>query len=569
MNGSSSRAHHEALQHVARHGVRRDAEHDQRVQAVEGALQAEHDRPPLRRIRIGIGEVRETVRQGRFAVHGDAVARAAPSASARWPGPLRRAARQSSNAASVAQSHRSIRLSQFGRWRMTSTQQTCPRATGNPRRDAKERHGSFLRLIRQRSTVEHGATRIAARRRAGRRGTHGAFPYEEDARNAISHPPREPRRTAWLRRGSARCVLGAAPALAQNPASDPGSAAAASGGARVRRRRRPAPRRPSRPCSRRPAGRADGPDRRAGQARAVPAGMDEGLRQGSGQQREICYTTRDFVSDQGQPVLAVAVYDVKGAQAQKIVRFLMPLGLLLQPGIRFAVDQGAADPGRYAICFPNGCFAEAPVKDDFIAAMKKGTTLNVSVQNQSGREVTFAVPLAGFGKAFDGAPIDPKVLEEQQKKLQEELEKRSDEMRKRLESTADPGAAPAPRPLRRSPERPIRPLHASGREAGFLAGLAASVCDGRLRPVAATVVALEHVLDLRVAQRLAGMCRATGSAPRHRRRTRSPRSRRRGGRTAGPSRAGSPRGSRATIPRCWRIPGRRRRSRPGTGRPGA
>ena len=105
----------------------------------------------------------------------------------------------------------------------------------------------------------------------------------------------------------------------------------------------------------------------------------------------------------------------------------MPLGLLLQPGIRFTVDQGQPTPGRYAICFPNGCFAESQVKDDFIAAMKKGTNLNVSVQNQVGREVTFAVPLAGFGKAFDGPAIDPKVLEEQQKKLQEELEKRSDE----------------------------------------------------------------------------------------------------------------------------------------------
>jgi invasion protein IalB len=168
---------------------------------------------------------------------------------------------------------------------------------------------------------------------------------------------------------------------------------------------------------------------------------------------EVCYTTRDFVSDQGQPVLAVAVYDAKGSQSQKVVRFLMPLGLMLQPGIRFAVDNGQATPGRYAICFPNGCFAEAPgLKDEVVNAMKKGNTLNVSVQNQAMREVTFAVPLAGFGKAFDGPPIDPKVLEEQQKKLQEELQKRSEEMRQRLQSgaaatggTAAAPAAPAPR----------------------------------------------------------------------------------------------------------------------------
>jgi invasion protein IalB len=163
---------------------------------------------------------------------------------------------------------------------------------------------------------------------------------------------------------------------------------------------------------------------------------------------EICYTTRDFVSDQGQPVLAVAIYDIKGqqpAQQQRIVRFLMPLGLLLQPGVRFGVDQGQPTPGRYAICFQNGCFAEAPVTADFINTVKRGTTLNVSVQNQGGREVTFAVPTAGFAKAFDGPAIDPKVVEEQQRKLQEELEKKSEELRKRLEqqSGATPGAAPA------------------------------------------------------------------------------------------------------------------------------
>ncbi len=162
--------------------------------------------------------------------------------------------------------------------------------------------------------------------------------------------------------------------------------------------------------------------------------------------KEICYTTRDFVSDQGQPVLAVAVYDVKG-DPNKIVRFLMPLGLLLQPGIRFGVDTAQPQPGRYAVCFPNGCFAEAQVREDFINSMKKGTNLSVSVQNQAAREVSFQIPLADFAKGFDGAPIDPKVLEEQQKQLQDELAKRQEELRQRLGgggANAAPGAPAVP-----------------------------------------------------------------------------------------------------------------------------
>ena len=165
---------------------------------------------------------------------------------------------------------------------------------------------------------------------------------------------------------------------------------------------------------------------------------------------DVCYTTRDFVSDQGQPVLAVAVYDMKNAQQNvRVVRYLLPLGLLLQPGIRFTIDGQQGTAGKFAVCFPNGCFAEAGnVGPELVTAMKKGTTLNVSVQNQTQREVTFAVPITGFGKAFDGPAIDPKVLEEQQKKLQAELEKRSEDMRKKLEQpgAAGAGAAAAPKP---------------------------------------------------------------------------------------------------------------------------
>jgi invasion protein IalB len=166
-----------------------------------------------------------------------------------------------------------------------------------------------------------------------------------------------------------------------------------------------------------------------------------------GTESEICYTTRDFVSDQGQPVLAVAVYDVSGGPADapsKIVRLLMPLGLLLQPGVRFAADQNRATNGTFAICFPNGCFAEAPVADEIITQFKRGNTLNVSVQNQIGQVVTFAVPLAGFTAGFDGDPIDPQALEDQQRRLQEELQRRSDELRQRLEEQASEApAAPA------------------------------------------------------------------------------------------------------------------------------
>ncbi len=158
--------------------------------------------------------------------------------------------------------------------------------------------------------------------------------------------------------------------------------------------------------------------------------------------KDVCYTTRDFSAQANQaPVLAVAVYDIKGDDT-RIIRLLMPVGLMLRPGFRFWVDNGATLDGAFEICFPNGCFAESRVKGPTIDEMKKGTTLNIAVRNQANNEVTFGVPLADFGKTFDGPAVDPKVLEAEQKKFQEELQKRADEERKKLEAEKQGGGSP-------------------------------------------------------------------------------------------------------------------------------
>jgi invasion protein IalB len=167
-------------------------------------------------------------------------------------------------------------------------------------------------------------------------------------------------------------------------------------------------------------------------------------------QRETCYTTRDFVAENDTPVLALAVYETKGEgnRVDRQVRYLLPLTFLLQPGVRTSIDGGQPIAGRYTICVQNGCFAEFAVPDQAFARFKTGKVLTLQVQNQAAREVTFTIPLDGFAQGFDGAPIDPRVLEEEQRKMQEELQRRSEEMRRQMQGggAPAPGAAPAPAP---------------------------------------------------------------------------------------------------------------------------
>ncbi len=170
-----------------------------------------------------------------------------------------------------------------------------------------------------------------------------------------------------------------------------------------------------------------------------------GKDQGSG--KEVCYTTRDFGQAADQPpTLAIAIYQMANEE-RRIARFLLPVGLLLKPGFRLVIDKGEPIDGKFAICFPNGCFAEAELNNATLGALKKAQTASVIVRNQANIEVTFNLPMKDFGAAFDGPAVDPKVLAQQNQELQKQLEEKARQQRQQLEQQQQSGApAPAPAP---------------------------------------------------------------------------------------------------------------------------
>jgi hypothetical protein len=97
------------------------------------------------------------------------------------------------------------------------------------------------------------------------------------------------------------------------------------------------------------------------------------------------------------------------------------------------VDNNQPMTGVYNFCLPNGCWADFEVGPEFVTTLKKGSNLILQAFNLNGQVATFGFPLADFAKSNEGPPTDPKLLEEQQKKLQDELQKRAEEARKRLE----------------------------------------------------------------------------------------------------------------------------------------
>jgi len=168
--------------------------------------------------------------------------------------------------------------------------------------------------------------------------------------------------------------------------------------------------------------------------------------------KQVCFTGKDARIESGMPVVAAVLIEPEG-EPKKILRVTLPLGMQLIHGTRLIIDQNQPMTAPYVICFTNGCMADYEANPDMIGKLKKGQGLAVQAINSTGQPISLVLPLGDFAKAYDGPPTDPKVFEEQQKKLQDELQRRADEARKKLEQqqgaqpqSSNTPPAPAPQP---------------------------------------------------------------------------------------------------------------------------
>jgi invasion protein IalB len=168
--------------------------------------------------------------------------------------------------------------------------------------------------------------------------------------------------------------------------------------------------------------------------------------------KRICVTVKDGRVESGLLVVSVAIIEMDG-EAKKLLRMSLPYGVALQHGTRLIVDQGQPATSPFVTCLPpvvppGGCIADYEASADMIGRMKKGQILTVQAIHMNGQAMSPQMDLKDFAKAYDGPPTDPKVFEEQQKKLQDELQKRAEEARKRLENQPPQAAAPGTPPAR-------------------------------------------------------------------------------------------------------------------------
>lgn len=162
--------------------------------------------------------------------------------------------------------------------------------------------------------------------------------------------------------------------------------------------------------------------------------------------KTVCLTSREFVAENNQPVMGLAIYQVKD-DPRRFARLVVPLTFMIPPGVRLSTEGLNPVAGRFQLCSQEGCYVEVELNEAAINALKKGPTLRIDMQNQVQQEVNFEIPLAGFAKMYDSAGLDRAAIQ----KLQEE------EVRRQQQSQGG-AAAPAPGAddLRRRGEELVR-----------------------------------------------------------------------------------------------------------------
>lgn len=112
-----------------------------------------------------------------------------------------------------------------------------------------------------------------------------------------------------------------------------------------------------------------------------------------------CTITQRAVTKQGQLVGSVTIRPISGNSPVMIVS--VPLGFYLGAGVTFDVDGVGASALALQTCDRTGCYAEIPLNDAALNAMRAGQKLNINFQNMNKQTVTLPMSLIGFTAAFD------------------------------------------------------------------------------------------------------------------------------------------------------------------------
>jgi invasion protein IalB len=102
----------------------------------------------------------------------------------------------------------------------------------------------------------------------------------------------------------------------------------------------------------------------------------------------------------GQLVVLVNIR-VPGDTRMPIALVQLPLGLNLQAGAKFQIDDGKSSDLPIQTCESRGCYASLQISPETLNALKSGKQLKISFQDLGKETIAIPLPLNDFAAAYD------------------------------------------------------------------------------------------------------------------------------------------------------------------------
>jgi invasion protein IalB len=119
-----------------------------------------------------------------------------------------------------------------------------------------------------------------------------------------------------------------------------------------------------------------------------------------GAKEEKCALVQSVTAEDRPNVgLTVVFYKAVG-EDKKLLRVVVPLGVLLPTGLGLKIDGQDVGNAPFLKCGKRGCVAEVVLQDEVIAKMKKGQTAMFIIFDTPEAGIGIPVALLGFGDAL-------------------------------------------------------------------------------------------------------------------------------------------------------------------------
>lgn len=123
-----------------------------------------------------------------------------------------------------------------------------------------------------------------------------------------------------------------------------------------------------------------------------------------GASREQCLLTQD-VAAPSRPDIILSVLVLKTADNKaQLLRLIVPLGMLVQPGIGLTIDDKSIGHLDFVRCLQGGCYAEVLLEQSLIDTLKSAKAAVFNVFQTPEESIQIPIDVNGFGEGLTALP---------------------------------------------------------------------------------------------------------------------------------------------------------------------